>query len=716
MSNKIPKPKMRGSLLGIQQYGGPGRGSRNKFPSLFYLTARYLNCEHCGNKVYSSKTNSTKVSLMLRHWRHHKACKKIRAERGVAVDQYISEDSIEWEDVPNLDNSAENSDGCEQEFIVEQQSEMDEPSVDVRPLFSDGKDPTGDALYPAVTTDKLKFSEAALRILGDNVLTNDPYLVDVKSDIAEIQRRVLDKFDPTAEPPLTFRNRTQKGSLDDVNPSDLIDILEFGIEVGLSNSQGDKLIALIKRLFGRRKINIQLRNEYESMKRSLSTNVTAPMFPIQRFVFPLPVEYFGDTDPATGAELKAIECVALDPMNVLAESLLRIKNPRNFLKTFDAQLASFHGEDGDIIRVEEIPREQQILRGFSTSNLWRNACADARRYRCIDPSDTRRIVHLMLGVWGDVACLNASKTKSEGGVYMSILNTTSSDYKMHFIGYAPVHFPYTNDKLKSLLIGRGFESDQFNKEIIATTKKRAMRAYIAQIFDSLCSYGRNCFLVQIGKGREAETVNAIVNVVQLGGDGEHCDGLLQIHHGRYANCRICLDNRHSKFCRCDDEAEMRDDAKLEDLCIQVQEVTEAKATSYAARAAASQKPIFIRSAAQQDIETKARDCGVGTSASSNPLYRLFWYWNSRGIYSLHRSATPDLLHAILKGIIEKTVTWALMIITSIKGMDVYKDAYKGNMTLLDDRSRFFKVMGWSMNLRYVRSGLINVIARQRCRF
>jgi hypothetical protein len=161
---------------------------------------------------------------------------------------------------------------------------------------------------------------------------------------------------------------------------------------------------------------------------------------------------------------------------------------------------------------------------------------------------------------------------------------------------------------------------------------------------------------------------------------------------------------------------MRDDAKLEDLCTQVQEVTEAKAASYAARAAASQKPIFMRSAAQQDIETKARDCGVGTSASSNPLYRLFWYWNSRGIYSLHRSATPDLLHAILKGIIEKTVTWALMIITSIKGMDVYKDAYKGNMTLLDDRSRFFKVMGWSMNLRYVRSGLINVLARQRCRF
>ena len=59
----------------------------------------------------------------------------------------------------------------------------------------------------------------------------------------------MDKFDPSAEPPIMFRNNTQKGTLDDVNPSDLIDILEFGIEVGLSNSQGDKLITLIKRLF-----------------------------------------------------------------------------------------------------------------------------------------------------------------------------------------------------------------------------------------------------------------------------------------------------------------------------------------------------------------------------------------------------------------------------------------------------------------------------------
>jgi hypothetical protein len=146
---------------------------------------------------------------------------------------------------------------------------------------------------------------------------------------------------------------------------------------------------------------------------------------------------------------------------------------------------------------------------------------------------------------------------------------------------------------------------------------------------------------------------------------------------------------------------MRDDAGHEDLCVEMKNVTEAKAAAYAARAAEGKKPFFSRTAAQKQSEVIARDYGLGNSATSNPLYRLFWYWNSRGIYSLHQCATPDLLHAILKGIIEKTVTWSLITIHLVKGMDIYKDKYRGNMTLLDDRSRFFKVLGWSINMRYV---------------
>ena len=108
-SNKLPK-STRNRPKGLPYYGGPARGSSNKFPAAYYLTARHLNCEYCGHKVYSGSRNTSKVSLMLRHWAHSNACKQIRAASGIVVDQYISEDSLQWEEVPNLDISDEKQD------------------------------------------------------------------------------------------------------------------------------------------------------------------------------------------------------------------------------------------------------------------------------------------------------------------------------------------------------------------------------------------------------------------------------------------------------------------------------------------------------------------------------------------------------------------------------------------------------------------------------
>jgi len=42
-------------------------------------------------------------------------------------------------------------------------------------------------IAPAVTSEGIVFSEAALTTLEENVQTKDPYVVDVKSDIAEVQ-------------------------------------------------------------------------------------------------------------------------------------------------------------------------------------------------------------------------------------------------------------------------------------------------------------------------------------------------------------------------------------------------------------------------------------------------------------------------------------------------------------------------------------------------
>ena len=63
----------------------------------------------------------------------------------------------------------------------------------------------------------------------------------------------------------------------------------------------------------------------------------------------------------------------------------------------------------------------------------------------------------------------------------------------------------------------------------------------------------------------------------------------------------------------------------------------------------------------------------------------------RGITSLHRSVYPDYLHVIEKGLIEKTISWTLMIITAVQSMSNKSDAiyYGDNFAVLDARIATF---------------------------
>jgi len=204
------------------QYGGPGRGTTNNFFKHFYLTSRYLNCEHCGRKVFSSKIDSSKASLMLRDWAHSKICKEMRAARGIVVDRMLSKHSLDWRDTLHLGISDSNekqlcwswratwwrnwrivSNWCSSSIHRRYRT-------DRRCMVY---------IAPAVTSEGIVFSKAALTTLEENVQTKDPYVVDVKSDIAEVQWQFLSKFKTSADkPPIIFRNRNQKESMHNVNP------------------------------------------------------------------------------------------------------------------------------------------------------------------------------------------------------------------------------------------------------------------------------------------------------------------------------------------------------------------------------------------------------------------------------------------------------------------------------------------------------------------
>jgi hypothetical protein len=76
----------------------------------------------------------------------------------------------------------------------------------------------------------------------------------------------------------------------------------------------------------------------------------------------------------------------------------------------------------------------------------------------------------------------------------------------------------------------------------------------------------------------------------------------------------------------------------------------------------------------------------------NPIYKFFSYWRGRGLTSLHRSVNPDYLHVIQKGLIEKTISWILMILLSVRQLSHKKKddmSFTHNMSTLDARIKSF---------------------------
>ena len=91
---------------------------------------------------------------------------------------------------------------------------------------------------------------------------------------------------------------------------------------------------------------------------------------------------------------------------------------------------------------------------------------------------------------------------------------------------------------------------------------------------------------------------------------------------------------------------------------------------------------YQKNDADKAILRKTADFCV--SAGDNSMYELFYYANCRSIgRGLHGSCWPDMLHVVLKGIVEKTLAWSLAIVYGIHRLA--GDEWETGMAVLDAR-------------------------------
>ena len=98
---------------------------------------------------------------------------------------------------------------------------------------------------------------------------------------------------------------------------------------------------------------------------------------------------------------------------------------------------------------------------------------------------------------------------------------------------------------------------------------------------------------------------------------------------------------------------------------------------------------------EKDLVSNMKNYGL--KWGSNPCYSLFYYWNYRGLFGMHQSVFPDWLHTVLKGMVEKVLSWVLIILHVFKNVIVKKYStnrhlcapWKDNMSTLDYRIQHF---------------------------
>ena len=117
---------------------------------------------------------------------------------------------------------------------------------------------------------------------------------------------------------------------------------------------------------------------------------------------------------------------------VLAEALLGL-DPSQFSTTFQ--------------------RNEGILDGFESGDIFEKLSEDDKLFE--PHPEHGHPISLCLSIRSDETTCNTLRTEKEMVIVISILNAKPPHYKMLFLGYVPIHKPYSDPILHELLIRQG---------------------------------------------------------------------------------------------------------------------------------------------------------------------------------------------------------------------------------------------------------------------
>jgi len=255
---------------------------------------------------------------------------------------------------------------------------------------------------------EIVYSNRQIAKYGRSLTGFDINVLEPSDIILGIQSNFLAVFSVAEDdnsPLMRFRNCSKTA----VDWRDLIELYDFGISVGLSDREGNILLALFNEILERHDCHIQLRKSWRDIRYAIDKQKSRKCYNVFTVFEPLPPRFFGHRHYLSKRPLRKFTGTSEDIREVIAEMLLNV-DPSKVILEYTPPT------DGGGI---PLPEAEHLLGEFTTGKLFQQFSLDASRFGQIDGNP---VVPLCFGVWADETTTSSSRNMSELPVYIALLN------------------------------------------------------------------------------------------------------------------------------------------------------------------------------------------------------------------------------------------------------------------------------------------------------
>ena len=429
---------------------------------------------------------------------------------------------------------------------------------------------------------------------------------------------------------LTRPRTPQKG----YNSEIMLLMNQFGTHMQLSEEDGDLFLACVNDILvvlGHNKKRIVYKT-WEALKKQCNGELK-DIAPIKEMLIELPKLFPTHEDGTNTKLLNKTRCFHMCILTRIGDELLRVKN-ENF---HTSEIIDNKHEDG-----------VRHFSSFVTGLRFEKYCKYVRRIfgEGVSP--------LMVAFYFDETAM--STTRSACPLFMHIMNVTGTCYRPVLLGFCPVRLAYNEKQLRDIIAANDFVTSTKGLRYAYTlAKRKALDMYIFNVIEPILQYQDCGLTVRVGYGHDQTTQRMVPFVSHFLGDSAALHGIANVSPlVMKSPCRCCTQSDCCNFLASPSPA--RNSQKMGEVTTALEKLLSPRALR------ARSVPLCRLTEKEKELIRFAKSLGVIPGGMMLPsLHRHV----PKYLNNYYVSLCVDLLHTLLKGLLESVVAWILQILIAI---------------------------------------------------